>query len=192
MEKKQSLIFITGGVRSGKSSFAEKLAAEMAGQISGNLHYIAAGKRSDHEMDQRIKRHQEDRKKSGLNWKTWEEHNLASLSGAFSKSDIVLLDCLTTLLNQEFFQNGEEWRDPVFQVRTMDRIVSGVEEIARSAYSLIAVSNEIFHEPAGSTSMVLAYTRMLGKIHQRVAEKADTFYLVEAGIPLLLKGDEAP
>src|SRR5690606_5688809 len=91
-----ALIFICGGVRSGKSSFAEKSAAGIASQINGVLNYVAAGQPSDPEMKERIDRHQKDRMESGLDWKTWEKPaELNTISAAFSSKDVVLLDCLT-------------------------------------------------------------------------------------------------
>ena len=74
MAHDSSIIFITGGVRSGKSQFAEKIAMERwQSSGSGQLHYIAAMQPSDSEMEKRISRHQEDRRQSGCQWKTWEQ-----------------------------------------------------------------------------------------------------------------------
>ncbi|MBU8879910.1 bifunctional adenosylcobinamide kinase/adenosylcobinamide-phosphate guanylyltransferase [Bacillus sp. FJAT-29790] len=187
--EKSSLIFITGGVRSGKSSFAEKRATEIACETGGHLHYIAAGQHSDPEMKARIAKHRQDRSESKFNWKTWEHPtHLTKLSGAFNGKDIVLLDCLTTLLNNEFFHSDGKWLDPVFQEQVMDSILEGIEQIQCRSHVLIVVSNEIFHEPIGDNEMVFIYGRMLAHLHQQLVIKAKQAYLVEAGIPLLMKG----
>lgn len=186
-----SLVFISGGVRSGKSSFAEKLATDEAAETGGQLHYIAAGQASDQEMEQRIRRHQEDRLNSGLNWKTWEQPvRLKALSDVFIDTDIVLLDCLTTLLNNEFFSVEEQWVNPDFQSLVMQSILEGITLISQKCHRLIIVSNEVLYESLGDNELVIIYGRMLGKLHQQIVTKANEAYLVEAGIPLLMKGME--
>ncbi len=62
MASDSSIIFITGGVRSGKSRFAEKTAATWWQQSpTGTLHYIATMQATDSEMEKRIDRHKKDR-----------------------------------------------------------------------------------------------------------------------------------
>ena len=183
-----SLIFISGGVRSGKSSFAEKLAADMARQTAGNLHYIAAGQASDTEMKERIVRHQKDRLASGLRWKTWEQPtDIMALSEAFGRHDIVLLDCLTTLLNNEFFAVDGQWKMASFQEQVMCSIMKGIEQITRCCQALIVVSNEVLYESIGENELVFTYSKMLGQLHQHAVANAKQAYLVEAGIPILMK-----
>ncbi|KAB2328602.1 bifunctional adenosylcobinamide kinase/adenosylcobinamide-phosphate guanylyltransferase [Cytobacillus depressus] len=186
-----SIIFISGGVRSGKSSFAEKLAAEEAQKTGGNLHYIAAGQASDEEMRHRILRHQKDRLNSGLNWRTWEKPTqLKELSGVFNHADIILLDCLTTLLNNEFFSMDDQWIKRQFQQYVMETIIEGIGDISQKCHRLIVVSNEVLFEPQGNNELVIIYGKMLGLLHQHIVTKAKQAYLVEAGIPILMKGKE--
>jgi adenosylcobinamide kinase/adenosylcobinamide-phosphate guanylyltransferase len=189
MAKQSSLIFISGGVRSGKSSFAERLAAAIANQTAGSLHYIAAGQSSDPEMERRIARHQKDRSKSGLNWKTWEQpRDLKQLSSVFTANDVVLLDCLTTLLNNEFFTREDLWKESFFQEQIMCSIIEGVEQIAKSCQALVIVSNEVLNERIGNNELVFTYGRMLGRLHQHIVTSAKEAYFVEAGIPVRMKG----
>ncbi len=188
---KSAVIFISGGVRSGKSSFAEKFAAEAARKTDGQLNYIAAGQSTDREMVERITRHQIDRQKSGLGWKTWEQPvELGNIADVFTKNDIVLFDCLTTLLNNEFFQQDDEWKKPDFQAKVRNSILSGIEKIAQNCQLLIIVSNEVLNEMQGDNELVRIYGRMLGQLHQQIVAIAEYAYLVEAGIPLLMKGSE--
>ncbi|MEH7123262.1 bifunctional adenosylcobinamide kinase/adenosylcobinamide-phosphate guanylyltransferase [Bacillus sp. JJ1773] len=186
-----SIIFISGGVRSGKSSFAEQLAAGEAENTGGQLHYVAAGQASDSEMKDRIQRHQKDRLNSGLSWQTWEKPTkLQELSGVFTNTDIILLDCLTTLLNNEFFSVDEQWMKPEFQQKVMKGILEGIEQISQNCHRLIVVSNEVLNEPQGSNELVFIYRRMLGQLHQQIVATAKQAFLVEAGIPILMKGTE--
>src|SRR5699024_1416371 len=105
--EKQQLIFIIGGARSGKSSFAESYAVELAKKEKRTLYYLATSKKSDDEMVDRIKRHQEDREQSEMHWETVETPlQIGKNVASFSPNSVVLLDCLTILLSNELFHNG--------------------------------------------------------------------------------------
>ncbi|KON66801.1 hypothetical protein AKG34_22625 [Peribacillus butanolivorans] len=186
--EKSRLCFITGGVRSGKSRFAEKKAIEYAIQLSGNLHYLACGRVSDAEMEERIRRHQRDRKSSPIAWRTWEySTNITRIGSDLNQDSIILLDCLTTLLDNELFGPNipleKEFLHSVFT-----KIISGINEIRKQASCLIIVSNEVVQEPIFQNEFLHIYGKILGLLHQAVVEQADEAYLVESGIPLLMKG----
>ncbi|WP_210366672.1 bifunctional adenosylcobinamide kinase/adenosylcobinamide-phosphate guanylyltransferase [Bacillus sp. REN3] len=193
MAGQSALIFISGGVRSGKSSFAEKLAIDIAERCCVQLHYVATGQSSDREMEERIIRHKQDRRDSGRNWTTWEQpRNLAELSSSFSCGDVVLLDCLTTLLNNEFFHGGDRWRHEDFQLQVHNGIAGAIEGIAGRTHTLIVVSNEVLNGTVADHEMVFTYMRLLGQIHQTIVRKSKFAYIVESGIPILKKGRETP
>lgn len=187
-----SITFITGGVRSGKSSFAERMAIEKASEIGGSLHYIATSEASDDEMKERIARHQRDRQVGGSIWKTWEQAtDIGTLASHFQKQDVILLDCLTTLLSNELFaheSNREQLslkNEEVFQ-----RIWNGIKTIANQCHYLVLVSNEVLSEPVSSSELMMTYCQLLGKLHQQITSNAKQAYVVEVGIPLLMKGEE--
>ncbi|MBP3040416.1 bifunctional adenosylcobinamide kinase/adenosylcobinamide-phosphate guanylyltransferase [Bacillaceae bacterium Marseille-Q3522] len=186
------LVFITGGVRSGKSSFAEKTALEMSRKTGGNLHYIAAGQASDSEMKQRIARHQEERRRSGHRWTTWEKPvTIGMLARNFHQHDIVLLDCLTTWLNNELFFVKVDWLDENFQKELLAKMLNGINDIRQKAQMLLIVSNEVAYEPlANDSALVKIYMRLLGKLHQNIVFSADNVFLLEAGIPVSMKRAE--
>lgn len=182
------LIFITGGVRSGKSSFAEKYAIEAAVETNDELHYIATGAPSDEEMKIRIGKHQRERAMSGFSWKTWERStHIGVLAPSFHDKDILLLDCLTTLLNNELFSFQGEWTEAATN-DIYERILSGISAIRRNCRMLIVVSNEVLNEPYSDDPFLLAYRRLLGKLHRKIVSMADKAYLVQAGVPVLMKG----
>ncbi|WP_261128899.1 bifunctional adenosylcobinamide kinase/adenosylcobinamide-phosphate guanylyltransferase [Bacillus sp. Marseille-Q3570] len=184
METTTHMIFITGGVRSGKSSFAEKMALEKAISRDGNLHYIATGLPSDTEMNLRIEKHKQQRHQCNQNWKTWEQsENIGLLADNFTNKDILLLDCLTTLLNNELFSD-----ETAHNKRMIGSILSGIERIRKNCDSLIIVSNEILNEPLQTNELVLSYKKMLGHLHQEIVKQSDEAFLVESGVPILMKG----
>ena len=175
-----SFIFITGGVRSGKSHFAERTAEEMALGTGGRLIYIATGVPFDSEMKERIKKHQQDRENQQVQWKTIEQSvSIGDLVPLIHDKDVLLLDCVTTLLNNELYLVGNDW--------VYDKVVSGIWALKRQAGTLIVVSNEVLNEPILENPLVLSYKRLLGSIHQRLVLEADQAFLVEAGIPIRMK-----
>jgi adenosylcobinamide kinase / adenosylcobinamide-phosphate guanylyltransferase len=188
VETASSLIFITGGVRSGKSSFAEKIAMETADEKGGQLWYLATGVSSDLEMKERIEKHKRDREKAKFQWKTLERSvQISGIANQFNGEDIVLLDCVTTLLNNELFTREQEWNELLLE-KVKESIISGIIAIRNRAKNLIVVSNEVLHEPLSGNEMVLTYGKLLGQIHQRLVSEADQAYLIEASIPIIMKG----
>ncbi len=191
MAQKSSIIFITGGVRSGKSTFAERVAGERWNEEPlGKLHYIAAMQPSDEEMKRRISVHQEGRLHSGLDWITWEKPtSIGEWADNFSQKDIVLLDCLTTWLNNELFFEEDRWRDGSFLALLFKKMWNDIVLISRKVKSFIIVSNEVLHEPIHNNDLVFVYCSLLGNLHQKIVSQAGQAYLVEAGNPILMKGD---
>lgn len=184
-----SLIFITGGVRSGKSSYAEKIALKLAVENNWHLNYLATGVSSDEEMRERIAKHQQDREGGTFHWRTIEQSlNIGECADVFTDNDIVLLDCVTTLLNNElFFAHHQNWNES-FLTHVMEQILTGINEIRSRVRGFIVVSNEVFYDSMGENDLVFSYGRILGKIHQQLVSEADTAFLVESGIPIMMKG----
>ncbi|MFJ7726478.1 bifunctional adenosylcobinamide kinase/adenosylcobinamide-phosphate guanylyltransferase [Neobacillus sp. NPDC097160] len=184
----QSLIFITGGVRSGKSSLAEKLAIERKRNKDGQLYYIATGVPSDSEMQKRIEMHQKDRQTGEYQWKTIEKPiQIGTLADSISDNDIILLDCVTTLLNNELFSTEQTWNGSYLK-QIKEDIITGIIAIKNRAGTMIVVSNEVLHESLMGSELVFLYGRMLGQIHQDLVREADQAIIVEAGIPIIRKG----
>lgn len=187
MAAESSLIFITGGVRSGKSSFAEQMALELAALSEGKLYYIATGVPFDSEMIERIKKHQDDRRNNQDNWITIEQSvSIGDVANHFYSNDILLLDCATTLLNNELYFAENKW-DHFSLESIYEKVISGILAIKRRAKTLIVVSNEVLNEPINANALTFTYKKLLGNIHQRLVKEANQAYLVEAGIPIVMK-----
>lgn len=187
-----AITFITGGVRSGKSSFAEKMAVAIAEKNGGDLYYIACGRSSDPEMSERIKRHKIYRENSSIPWNTLEfATNIQQACSYFSEHSVVLLDCLTTLLNNELFSNRESWERSDIQEEVKRSIKKGILEIQKACSHLLIVSNEVLNEQIDESLVVFTYGKILGQLHQWLVQQSSTAYLLEAGIPRLMKGEQA-
>lgn len=190
MEEK--IVFISGGARSGKTSFAESYAEKIFKKSTGNLYYLATSEASDREMDERIKRHQKDRAKSDADWQTIEQaKEIGKIAKNIKEHSIVLVDCLTLLLSNELYQadfNEKEYLNKSYQREVKDRVLAGLLKIASKSKVMLLVSNEVLNDLSYSDNpFVLIYQRLLGEIHQEIVKLASEAYLLESGIAIQKK-----
>lgn len=169
------ICFITGGARSGKSAFAEKLATEIAGKRA----YIATAQAFDPEMAARIEKHQKDR---GDSWDTYEEplavdELLLKLSGRYP---VVLLDCLTLWLSNVMAHTAGE-SGVLARCDSLVRALAGFEGFC------IVVSNEVGLGIVPDNPLARQFRDLAGMLNQKVAKTADEVYLTASGIPVKLK-----
>ena len=169
------IYFITGGARSGKSAFAEKLAKDLGGKRA----YVATAQALDAEMAARIAKHRQDR---GTAWETFEEplavaELLRKLSGRY---DVTLLDCLTLWLS-----NVMAHTDSAAAVITRsDELIGAIKEHRGSC---ILVSNEVGLGIVPDNPLARKFRDLAGTLNQKVALAADEVYFTAAGIPLKIK-----
>ncbi|ANX13551.1 hypothetical protein ABE41_016190 [Fictibacillus arsenicus] len=186
------LIFVTGGVRSGKSTFAEQVVSRYVLE-DHKAYYVATSAHIDQEMRRRVQKHRDDRERDSLNWTTIEQpRNLHELAGEFQFGDVVLLDCLTNLLNNELFEgwdmNANNWIFRSFRKNIYDNILKGINELMEADVTLVIVSNEVFFDPLPvNEDGTYYYVELLGKLHQAIVEKAEIACLVENGTPIFMK-----
>lgn len=190
MERK--IIFITGGARSGKTSFAENYAESIIGHSNLDLIYLATSRASDYEMDERIKRHQRDRANSQAEWQTIEQPlEIGKIAEDLSENAIVLVDCITLLLSNELYKEDfseERYLKKSYQIEVKNRIINGLLKIASKSKTTLIVSNEVLYDTSAiDNEMVTIYQRLLGEIHQEIVKKASEAYLLESGIAIQKK-----
>lgn len=190
--KRAKLIVVTGGVRSGKSRFAEELVEKM-GQPAA---YLATAQALDPEMAERIAAHRERRPR---NWKTIEEPlDLTAAITAYGTSyPVWLLDCVTLYVSnllfsqettKEFLANPQE----TFLAKEAEaHILSAVGEFLNSFMgidlTMVAVTNETGWGLVPPDPISRAYRDIMGKVNQQLASYAEEVYLLAAGIPLRIK-----
>jgi adenosylcobinamide kinase/adenosylcobinamide-phosphate guanylyltransferase len=176
----KSISLVLGGVRSGKSHFAQNLAAAVGGRVA----FIATAEALDAEMQQRITRHREERSAS---WTTLEaplalEAAILQCSGHF---DIILIDCLTLWTSNLMAAEGSDV-DRIFA--RADRLC---EALCQITSSVVLVSNEVGSGIVPESESGRLYRDLLGGINQRVAAVADKVLLLVAGCPLTVKDSAA-
>ena len=186
------LTFISGGVRSGKSAYAEKLLVKKAS--GGRLVYIASGTATDLEMENRIKQHQVDR--SEFNWKTLEQPTrLEEVLPFIQPGDLVLWDCLTTWLANELYVGWETGTPCIAQSGCMERkaeeLHKTIELILATVSQLVIVSNEVLDDLQPTDEETETYRKWLGEIHQKLVARAHTAIEMEYSIPIYWKGEDA-
>jgi adenosylcobinamide kinase / adenosylcobinamide-phosphate guanylyltransferase len=176
------LILITGGARSGKSSHA----LEVCENIAEKRLFIATCPTIDSEMDDRIIRHQEERK--GRGWVTYECP--LELDIAFRKKantfNVVLLDCVTLWVNNILYSYDQEktiLNDFIIKEKANDWLAAAQSIDA----TVVCVTNEVGLGIVPDNASARRYRDLVGTVNQTIGKMADEVVLVSCGIPLYLK-----
>ena len=198
--QKTDIWLITGGGRSGKSAFAEKITKEKISEEIGKgkagrpgVLYIATGVAMDEEMKDRIMQHRVSRPPE---WITWECYRgFADIESEFEPNEFgtIMLDCIGNMLMGVLF---DEESDP--DVCTLEQFdhaekLSTLEIDTLCSYAqkhgkrLVFVTNEIGMGIIPETRYTRYYRDALGRVNQYAAKVADNVILMVAGIPVTLK-----
>jgi adenosylcobinamide kinase/adenosylcobinamide-phosphate guanylyltransferase len=169
-----NVFYVTGGARSGKSSFALQLAARYEKKI-----FLATAEPFDDEMKSRIGKHREER---GERFITIEEplYPERALRNLPDGSEIVLLDCLTVWAGNlmHFFEDEHEINK---------RIECFLEVLRTPPCDIILVSNEVGMGIVPENPMARRFRDIAGIVNQRVASIATEAYLLCSGLSVRLK-----
>ncbi|GAA0383483.1 bifunctional adenosylcobinamide kinase/adenosylcobinamide-phosphate guanylyltransferase [Paenibacillus motobuensis] len=193
------IITVTGGARSGKSSFAEKWCMKHAERGI----YIATAQAFDDEMRQRIRLHQSVRVDSGFPWETKEEPlRLAALLSELAQSNnrisssieepvadepVVLVDCLTLWLSNILLASGE---GPEAEQQVLDEIERLAAVVSAYSGNLVLVTNEVGDGIVPEYRLGRVYRDLSGIMNRKMAEISQQVFLVTVGIPIELKSRE--
>ena len=175
---------ITGGVRSGKSYWAERLAAEAS--AGGPLIYVAPGPVPDPEQDvewaARIAAHRSRRPAA---WLTVETSDLADV--LTEGTEPVLIDCFGTWLTAVIDRLGT-WEEPLPDWKPVfDARLSAVcEAWQHSDRRIIAVSNEVGWGVVPAYRSGRVFADLLGEVNRRIAAISDQLVLTVAGRPMII------
>ena len=170
------VILVTGGARSGKSTFALKTASS----YSKKRLFLATAVAFDNEMKERIAKHQAER---GALLDTIEEPYdpgliVRSLGPAIK---VVLLDCLTVWLGNLMYRH----EDNLSEIRNVTR--KFIELLGKNPFDLIIVTNEVGWGIVPENPSSRLFRDLAGSLNQEIAGKADEVYLCACGIPVRIK-----
>jgi len=214
------LILVTGGARSGKSTFAEALAARLAAiedavgvaKGAGAVVYLATSETNDEEMAARVAAHQAGRPAT---WTTIEcpldvAAALRKAARSGERPQVVLLDCVTFWVSNLLFAGGrlggtvpeglgdfsKEFIPADVEREAGDRIDDAVAGLLAALHetgaTLIAVTNEVGLGVVPDYPIARLYRDELGRVNRRLAAAADQVYLLVAGLPIEITSLAAP
>lgn len=167
-------LLVLGGARSGKTSFAERLAMGLGSRPA----YLATAEALDAEMRERVRAHRDQRR--GRFTTIEEPLALAdAVTRAAGQHDVILVDCLTLWLTN-LLAAGRDVAEAV------DGLIAALGEIGETR--VILVSNEVGLGIVPENTLARSFRDLAGATHERLAEICDDVYFVVAGLPMVLKG----
>ncbi|CAL2079964.1 bifunctional adenosylcobinamide kinase/adenosylcobinamide-phosphate guanylyltransferase [Tenacibaculum sp. 190524A05c] len=166
------MYYITGGERSGKSSYAQKLAES----LSEKPYYLATSRIWDEDFKNRVKRHISDRDER---WTTIEEEK--NISAVIPEQATVVIDCVTLWLTNFFADTKNNIEE---SLRLAKEEITKLSELNAT---IIIISNEIGMGLHAQTESGRKFTELQGWVNQFIANKADKATFMVSGLPLTLK-----
>ncbi|QTD37846.1 bifunctional adenosylcobinamide kinase/adenosylcobinamide-phosphate guanylyltransferase [Polaribacter batillariae] len=164
--------YISGGERSGKSSFAQKLAED----LSKNPIYLATSRIWDKDFQNRVNRHVSDRDKR---WTTIEEEK--NISAVIPENTTIVVDCVTLWLTNFYTDTKYNVEDSLKLAK------EEIDKLCKIEANIIIISNEIGMGVHASTEIGRKFTELQGWVNQYIAKKATKATFMVSGLPLKLK-----
>lgn len=172
------IIFILGGARSGKSSYAMNLAKSTGKRIV----FIATCIPTDSEMKQRVRLHKKSRPAT---WKLVEE--AVDIDSALRKAktgcDAILIDCMGLFISNLMAVESSD-------KKIEEKARQVIEQIKKSASGVIVVSNEVGMGIVPDNPLARRFRDLLGRVNQMIAKEADKVITMYAGIATIIKGEK--
>ncbi len=166
------IYYITGGERSGKSAYAQKLAEE----LSDTPYYLATSRIWDKDFQKRVDRHISDRDER---WTTLEEEK--NISIVIPPKSVVVIDCVTLWLTNFY-------TDTKYNVQeSLTLVTEEIEKLKNTDATLIIISNEIGMGVHADTEIGRKFTELQGWTNQKIAKIADKATFMVSGLPMQLK-----
>ncbi len=182
---------ITGGARSGKSRFAQEMAAKSGMPVL----FVATAQAGDDEMKRRIEAH---RKSRPADWRTLESPvNVGkSILESLGNSRLVLIDCLTLLVSNAIGPFLSPDGADIDEAKAEEAVAQETHGILRCIQAaeaeFIIVTNEVGLGLVPDNKLGRAYRDLLGKANQQIATAADDVYFMISGLPLRVKHSFRP
>ncbi len=166
-----SLTFVLGGARSGKSCYAERLVSALPPPWA----YVATAEAGDHEMAARIRAH---RSRRGPSWRTIEAPRDLTTALVACENMPVLVDCLTLWLSNLLLAGA----DIDTETERLERALT------TGTAPIVLVANEVGSGIVPDHPLGRKFRDLQGLLNQRIAARADRVVLMVAGLPVAVKG----
>ena len=167
------IYLITGGERSGKSSYAENLAKG----LSDKPMYVATARKWDDDFQKRIDRHQKDRDERWINIEKEKHLGEIDFSGK-----VAIVDCVTLWLTNFFVDTKNDVSLCLEQAKAEFDAIANQENT-----TIIIVTNEIGMGVHADTHIGRKFTELQGWMNQYMAKEADTVVLMISGMQVTIK-----
>lgn len=183
------VVLVTGGARSGKSTFGEKYIAELATRIA----YIATAIPFDEEMKSRIDHHRTSRPQ---HWTTVEQYFEIDriLPDIAVEHNGIILDCVTLMVSNLMFESTDiDWAAPApaavnrLQEKAITQAKDLVMALRKASLNGVLITNEIGMGIVPENPMARAFRDVAGRVNQCLAEMSDEVWLLVSGIPVKIK-----
>lgn len=178
-----TVTLILGGVRSGKSRFAQELATRLGGD---DVLFVATAEQRDDEMTRRIDHHRRSRPSE---WKTLESPfgTGAAIAELDHLPSVVLVDCLTLLVSNVMCHcepqgDGVSQEPDALEARVLDEVDALIDVAAKQSTHLVIVSGEVGMGIVPDHAMGRTFRDLLGFANQRIAASATATYCMLAGL----------
>lgn len=176
------IILITGGQRSGKSTYAEELALS----LTESPVYIATAHVWDEEFKERVRKHKERR---GPQWVNIEEEKHLSKHNISNK--VAVIDCITLWCTNFFFDRSKDSYNQPDINKALTEIKKEFDKFISQDATFIFVTNEIGSGGTSDSAVQRRFTDMLGWMNQYAASCADEVIMMVCGIPMKIKQGKA-
>ena len=173
----KEIIFVTGGCRSGKSTYAMQTAEKMPAEQKV---FIATCVPQDDEMKQRVAKHQKERSQSWVTVEVPLDLPEAILKNS-QEENVILVDCLTLWLSNLLMETDDE--------NKIEKIIAQLTaSLEKALGTVVLVSNEIGTGIVPENKLARQYRDIIGLANQAVAKTAGKVIWMVAGIPVTVKG----
>lgn len=171
------IVLVTGGGRSGKSSYA----LDLASSYEGKKYFVATCPIIDGELEERVERHKRER--DSTIWSTIEEQSkLSEIFYNGEKEGVYLVDCLTLWVNNLMYADENISEDQI-----IEKGENLVESLAAFEGNAVFITNEVGMGIIPGDSVSRRYRDYVGRINQIVAKYADKVVFMCSGIPMVIK-----
>mgnify|MGYP006301338997 CR=1 FL=1 len=182
------IILVTGGARSGKSSYGES----MLKKLNGKKGYIATAVAFDQGMKDRIRKHKAMRPDD---WETFElNYNISKhIEKISNRCDSIILDCITVFISNIFYKENINWDKitneeiDILEQKIDNEIELIISKVRKHNINMVIVTNEIGSGIVPANKHTRVYRDIVGRINQKLAKLSDKAYACISGIPIELK-----
>lgn len=185
----KNFLLVTGGARSGKSSFAENKASQLGSVIS----YIATSINSNEGMQHRIKKHKSNRPSEWATIEQYKDFKDLDKNSDFIKSDLIIIDCITLMVLNLLVESEINFDactyDDIDNIENhiFDEIDLLINQMDDYDKVFIAVTNEIGMGLVPTKNSEVIFRDIAGRVNQYLSRRARQVYMTVSGIPIKIK-----